>query len=181
MLSALTNEQLVVSQLRITHADADHCMAVSGPIVVSIENSEPTVAHLERVFAAVSLAGPKGTSHKVGVLVIIRDNARPPSDAARARIVRLFGEIEGRVGAFAYAMEGEGFAAAAKRSALALILAAKRLAFPMKVFRSAAEALPWMIRTLGGEKATGVTVDRLILAVQRTREEQFERARNPRQ
>ena len=164
------------SNLRITHADNDHCLGVAGPFLISIENAEPSLAHLDRVHGLVQQLGAKG-SKQAGVLVVIRDNARPPSDAARARIVRLFTEFDGRVGAFAYAMEGEGFAAAAKRSALALILTAKRVGFPMKVFKSFSEAVPWIVRTLGGEKATNIATDRLIISVRDTRDEQYARTR----
>ena len=164
--------------LRVVHVDADHCLMVAPPLLISIENSDPHLPHLDRVSSAAQNLAPKET-RRAGVLVIIRDNARPPGDAARARIVRLFTEFEGRVGAFAYAMEGEGFAAAAKRSALALILTVKRVGFPMKVVKSASEAIPWLVTTLGGEKATGIATDRLIIAVRNAREQQYALARKP--
>ena len=148
------------------HADADHLVATAPRLVFSIENSEPTALHLGRVhalFRDLTRAQQGG----VGMLVIIRDEARPPSEAVRLVITRIFSEMEGSLSGLAYVMEGTGFIAAAKRSALALMMIARRYRFPIKVFSKVEEALPWLATTVGFD-AGG-----LVAEVERLRKAQY--------
>jgi len=103
----------------------------------------------------------------VGMFIIIRDQARPPSDSVRLLITRMFSEMESSLSGLAYVMEGGGFIAAAKRSALAVIMIAKRYKFPIRVFSNVAEAVPWLATTVGFD-AKG-----LVAEVERLREAQY--------
>ena len=148
------------------HEDADHLVATAPKLFLSIENSEPTVPHLGRVhelFGDFARAQQGG----VGMLIIIRDQARPPSEAVRLLITRMFIEMEGSLSGLAYVMEGGGFVAAAKRSALAVIMIAKRYKFPIRVFSKVTEAIPWLATTVGFDSSG------LVAEVERLREAQY--------
>lgn len=150
------------------HSDADHLVATAPKLFISIENSEPTVPHLGRVHA---LFRDLAQAHQggVGMLIVIRDQARPPNEAVRLLITRMFVDMEGSLSGLAYVMEGGGFIAAAKRSALAVIMIAKRYKFPIKVFSTVTEAIPWLAMTVGFDGGG------LVPEVERLREAQYEK------
>ena len=79
------------------------------------------------------------------VITIIDRHARAPDDSSRARIRQTVLRHAAVIQAFAYVVEGEGFGAAAVRSALSLISMAARYPFPQKVFSRVEDAVPWML------------------------------------
>lgn len=159
-------------RLRTLRADDDHRVLTCNNIVVGIENTPPTITYIDCVFGAIrDLAEEYGGG--IGLMAVIRSDARPPDDMTRRHIIKVLTEMSGSMGGFAHVVEGEGFVAAAKRSALSLLVMAARTRFPLKIFRSPAEGLPWLITTLGGEQATGLSTRQLLGELTRLRDEQF--------
>ncbi|HEY3256032.1 MAG TPA: hypothetical protein VGJ91_18865 [Polyangiaceae bacterium] len=78
-------------------------------------------------------------------ITVIDCRAHAPDDASKAHIRNTIMRHAAELKAFAYVVEGEGFGAAAVRSALALISLAARYPFPMKVFGRVEEAVPWTL------------------------------------
>lgn len=67
-------------------------------------------------------------------------------------------------------IEGEGFGAAALRSAMSLMSLAARYPYPQKVFKSVGDAAAWILRRSGGESADGATVANILALVELMRQ-----------
>jgi hypothetical protein len=168
----MQDENAHASSLEHVHGDSDHEVATASTFVVTIENAAPTLPHLARVKSTVQNLARQG-GKGVGLLVVIRREARPPDDDVRPHIVRVFNDLESSLSALAYVMEGEGFIAAAKRSALSLMMVARRFRFPVKVFKTIPEAIPWLTTAVGGDSVGGVSSARLVQDLERLRVDQY--------
>ncbi len=82
-------------------------------------------------------------------ITIINRHAHAPDEASKAHIRHTVLRHAAEIDPFAYVVEGEGFGAAAVRSALSLICIAARYPFPLKVFGRVEDAVPWMLNRPG--------------------------------
>ncbi|MEI9953952.1 MAG: hypothetical protein WDO74_34500 [Pseudomonadota bacterium] len=108
----------------------------------------PNPHFLEAWTRIVELVGERFEAGLLALTIIDRD-AHAPDDVSRAHIRDTVTRNAAKIKAFAYVVEGEGFVAAAVRSALALISLAARYPFPLKVFGRVEGAVPWLLNRPG--------------------------------
>jgi hypothetical protein len=126
------------------YQDAQHVISVCGNTVLTYSSESPCARYLEAWTRTVDLVA--GQFHgALLALTIINPRAHAPDDISKAHIRTTVMRHASELKAFAYVVEGEGFGAAAVRSALSLISLAARYPFPLKVFGQVADAVPWML------------------------------------
>ena len=126
------------------YRDAQHVIAVYQDTILTYSGGAPNPEYLDgwaRTVEQVAVGFPTGI---LAVTIIDRD-ARAPDDDGRARIRKAVLRHAESIRAFAYVVEGEGFGAAAVRSAVLLISLAARYPFPQKVFGHVEDAVPWIL------------------------------------
>jgi hypothetical protein len=154
------------------HQDLTQCIVTYENIVVTVENVAPDVAAIERLDAALtSVAGqsPRG----IGLMVIIRSDAKPPNEETRARIKAVIPKLNRSLRAIAHVTEGEGFLAAAKRSVLTLMISAQGHGLPLKVFRQVQEASPWLLRTMHDAAPADTSIGEFTAMISELRRSHF--------
>jgi hypothetical protein len=152
----------------ILYSDQDHCLCVYGPTVLAFSLQQPNPRYLQAWTRAVDDL-VKSSSDPISVLIIIDSGARPPDEASKREIRNSTHRHGPRIGAFAYVIEGEGFGAAAMRSAVSLISLAARYPFPQKVFKTVEQAAPWVLPSAPSDAHQEPTVVGLLSAVQAMR------------
>jgi hypothetical protein len=139
------------------YRDAQHVIAVYQDTILTYSGGAPTSEYLDgwaRTVEQVAVRFPTGI---LAVTIIDRD-ARAPDDSGRARVRSAVERHADSIRAFAYVVEGEGFGAAAVRSAVSLISIAARYPFPLKVFGRVEEAVPWVL-SCTAHQAAGRALD----------------------
>jgi len=126
------------------YSDQEHCLSVFGNTVLSFSLQPPNPQFLEAWTAAVERLA-KRSKGPISVMTIVDGRCPPPGDAAKAAIRDTVVRYSREIGAFAYVIEGDGFGAAAVRSAVTMIGLVARYPFPQKVFKDASAACSWMI------------------------------------
>ncbi len=147
---------------------ADHCVVSVGNVLFVIAYGEPSREYLARmmpVHRKLQAQYPRGSA----LVVVIDPEARPPSQEAREELNLTIRSLSGIVVVGSHVVEGSGFIATAKRSALSLVNMLTRLPFPMKVLSSLEEAVPWILAELGDRAAPGLSSRYLIDAVTEAR------------
>jgi hypothetical protein len=127
--------------------EGHHCYG-RGNAVVVYSVAEPDSAYMERNAIAMRLyasAHPTG----LGAMVLIPDIAKPPSEAARHALRAGYTAMKSFMRGAVLILEGEGFAAAAKRSAFTILNLAAPLPFPVKVAGTPLEAADKLVALLG--------------------------------
>lgn len=131
------------------YADEEHITCVVGNVAITYSMAPPSPRLLMNWADLMDrLEAP------ILVLTVIESGVRAPDSAAKAAIRQTVTRHESRIAGFAYVVEGEGFGAAAVRSAISLISLAARYRFPQTVGASAAEVVPWLIEKLPPAKRT---------------------------
>lgn len=132
----------------LIYNDREHCVAVQGRIILTYSTRQPTVAFFNAWSRAVQQLVDADASKIASITAIDSSGARAPDDASRKAIHHAFNRHGSRICAFAYVIEGEGFAAATIRAAVSLINMAERPPFPMRVFATLADAVSWTLPRL---------------------------------
>jgi hypothetical protein len=158
--------------LRVIAAGNEHGYVVFGNLIFGLESTEPSIPYINGFNATVTNLIRAGHSG-VGIMVVIRPDAKPPSEEVRKHIVRVAREFAPHVLAFAHVIEGEGFLAAAKRAAMTFIMTTARLGFPLKVFSNMREAMPWLLKTVGPAFKENIRHDQLSALVEDVRKTHF--------
>lgn len=125
------------------YVDAHHAISVVGHVALTYSLTPPDMAYLNRWVDLMPQMDPP-----ILVLTVIDSGARAPDAAMKDAIRKTIKHHEKRIGALAYVVEGEGFGAAAMRSALSVINFAVRFPFPQRVTATVSEAAPWLIHQL---------------------------------
>ena len=118
-------------------------MCVLGNVLFTYSLAAPSARYLAACSDVIERLEPPAL-----LLTVIDSRARAPDSASKAAIRQLVTRHESRIAGLAYVIEGEGFGAAAIRSALSLINLAARYRFPQRVTATAAEAIPWLLEQL---------------------------------
>jgi hypothetical protein len=148
------------------YSDQHHAVAVCGPLIATYSTDTPNPRFLLAWDQAASrLAAEVETP--ILVLIIIDGRAPTPDEPSRKAIRHTIGKHKDQIGAFAYVIEGRGFAAAAMRSAVSLMSLAARYPFPQKVFANTTQAAEWLAHLQGGSN----DVVRVLSAVEGMRNE----------
>jgi len=153
---------------RVTYLGDELCIALIGPLLVSIARDEPTADLVKQIRVALGQLERLYGKH-CGLLVIVRSNVRPPTEVARERIRAALEAVGGVIVCGSYVIEGEGFVAAANRGALSMMLMLNRRGFPLKVFGTIREAVPYLCNLLGPD--AGLSVSELSNAIEQLRKE----------
>ena len=132
----------------LIYTDREHCVAVQGRTILTYSTRQPTVAFFNAWSRAAQQLVDADASKIASVTVIDSSGARAPDEAARKAIHQAFTRHGAKLCAFAYVVEGEGFAAATIRAAVSLINMAERHPFPVRVFATTAEAVSWALPRL---------------------------------
>lgn len=136
-------------------------ISVCRNAILSFSNCAPNPSFLAAWTHTVDQLVEQGRTPLL-VLTVIDRRARPPDDTSKRAIRETVLRNAPHIQAFAYVVEGEGFAAAAVRSALALISLAARYSFPQKVFGRVEDAVVWMLsRPIAGDRP-GLPVGELL-------------------
>ncbi len=141
----------------LIYADGQHCIGIQGNVILTYSTEVPHPKYLAAWAAATDrLVASEGPL--ISVITIIDSDVRAPSEPSKAAIRATIGRHRQNIHAFAYVVEGHGFAAAAMRSALSLISLAARYPFPQKVFASIEDAAPWVTQGV----LAGASVPQLV-------------------
>jgi hypothetical protein len=105
----------------------------------------------------------------MGVVIVINADARAPSEEARAHVKKTYPELTRTLAGMVRVIEGEGFIAAAKRSAVAIIDLAMRLQCPTKVVGNVQEGAMWIMRQMGPADHRRYTALDILTAVRELR------------
>ncbi len=127
------------------YRDGEHVVVVCRNAVLTYSRSGPNPRFLEAWDATVERIVHDFNAPLLA-MTIIESGAKPPDEDCRRRIRSTLDRNAERIGGFAYVVEGEGFGAAAIRSALSLITMAARFPFPLKVFGHVEDAVPWLLK-----------------------------------
>lgn len=142
------------------------CCCAYGNIVWIYTSGEPTPAWITRAVEDVVRLG-RDYPNGLGLLLLIDSGTKPPSEATRAAIRQAFNDMKDVVCGGVLVIEGHGFMAAAKRSAVTLIRLALHQPFPLKVVGSVAEAIPLLLPMLSATvdpRADGLALERAVAA-----------------
>jgi Asp-tRNA(Asn)/Glu-tRNA(Gln) amidotransferase A subunit family amidase len=147
--------------VRQVYADEMHRTVAFHNVTVSYSRDEPTapflnawtdkVRELRRTY-------PKG----IGVLIVIDSDAKPPSEEVRELVTKVLRDMGSSILGLAHVVEGRGFMAASKRSALSLVTLVARFPFPIKIFDAADLGIAWLLSRMGDAAAPEVTAPRLL-------------------
>ncbi len=146
----------------------DHCVISAGNVIFVFAYAEPSRQYLDcmlPVHRKLQAIYPRGSA----LIVVIDPEAKPPSQEAREELNQTLRSLAGVVVVGTHVVEGTGFRAAAKRSALSLVNLLTRLPFPMKVLGTLDEAVPWVLAELGDRVAPGLNSRYLIDAAAEAR------------
>ena len=149
MLEAIRSSLASSSDVTALYAGEDHVTGLVGPCLVLIARREPDdgiVVEAPKWVDRLLAAHPK----KGGLVVVVQASAPPPSDVARKRIDRAYGEYGRGVVAGAMVIEGRGFMAASIRSALSLMMLTSRYSYPIKTFATPREGAAFVCGRLPG-------------------------------
>jgi hypothetical protein len=138
---------------KVIYTDESHTMGAVANVIVSFSIAEPSRVYLDAwVQIAKQLIAAHGTS---AALHLIDGSAKPPSDEIRAELNRMLVVLgKGRLVGIANVVEGTGFLAAAKRSALSMIALMARSPAPMRIFGDSLEGSIWLVSQLRSSKDT---------------------------
>jgi hypothetical protein len=143
--------------------DATHCSCSCGNVVIFASAAEPDSAYCNRN-ASLVIDYARKYPAGLGMLVVIAADEPPPSKDARQAIRDSYIAMKDVVRAGVLIVEGEGFAAAAKRSVITLIQMSTSLPFSMSVAGNLDEGAAKLGKTLGLILDSGLTVQRIVEA-----------------
>jgi|GEM_PF-3566522 len=164
---------LEIADLALTEltSHSQHCCFALGNIVVTRSLVPPDAAYLPEWMNAILRYGndhPQG----LGLLVLIDENAPPPGEPERAAIKDAYVTVRTVVRCAVQVVEGEGFAAAAKRSVLMIINLATAIGYPIRVTGNVAEATKILHKLLGPGMSAEIDVAALSRIADLMRERQ---------
>jgi len=172
MLGRTEGRSAAHQSLRVIAAGSDYAYVVFGNLIFGLESVEPSIAYMDGFKSTVNDIVSAGASG-VGIMVVIHADAKPPSEVVRRHIVRTAREFAPHVRAFAHVVEGEGFLSAAKRAAMTFVMTTARFGFPLKVFSSVREAMPWLLTTVGSDLKEQIGPHQLTIMIDELRRTHF--------
>jgi hypothetical protein len=154
--------------LRMLHLDPVHCIAMFHDLLLSVSRGEPSLQFLQTAGRLIKEETQKWPD-KIAVMIVINADARAPSDEARAHVKKTYPEFSEKLAGMVRVIEGEGFIAAAKRSAVAIIDLAMRLKCPTKVVGTVHEGGMWIMRQMGPADHRRYSALDIVMAVRELR------------
>ncbi|HET8933258.1 MAG TPA: hypothetical protein VFN67_07470 [Polyangiales bacterium] len=151
--TAAMDYRLAIEELA---SNNQHSCSAIGNIVVTRSLVPPDGAYLKQWLEGVTHHA-KQHPEGIGLLVLIDEKAPPPAEAERAAIKDAYVSLRGKVRGGVQVVEGEGFAAAAKRSVLMIINLATDIGYPIRVAGNVTDATALLNKLLG--KAMDARID----------------------
>ena len=151
-------------QPSVIYSDTEQCIALYGNVLLALSLQAPSLKCLESWTVGVDMLTER-FGRPISVAIVIDSGARPPSDVIKREIQKITTRHRDSIGGFAYVLEGEGFGAAAVRSAVSLIALASRYPFPQRVFKRAGDAAIWLSDCTPANFQDGATVPGVVAAV----------------
>ncbi len=127
----------------------------------SAEEIAATKAHLHEV--------AQRSADGFGFILLVPPEGGPPEGKARDQANEMFRSIKGRVKLFAGILEGEGFAAAAKRGVLTLIVNFGFDKTAVKVFSNVSTACEWTVQQARATAVKAPPVSELQVCLEQMR------------
>jgi hypothetical protein len=152
-----------VPELQELCRDGAHWSYGYGNIVIFCSTAEPDSSYCNRN-AQATIEYARQHPSGLGMLVLIAADEPPPSEAGRRAIQASYVSMQSVIRAGVLVVEGEGFAAAAKRSAITLISMSSGLPFPMRVTRNPVEGAAKIVSMLGTRLDSRLTVQLVATA-----------------
>jgi hypothetical protein len=155
-------------------SNSQHCCCALGNIVVTRSLVPPDGPYLKDWVAAILRYGqaqPRG----IGLVVLIDADAPPPNEPARVGIKEAYVTVGSVVRGAVQVFEGEGFAAAAKRSVMTIINMATAIGFPIRVTGTVPEATKVLHKLLAPVLTPSVDLAALSRIAELMRERQKKR------
>lgn len=148
-------------QRAMLYSDAEHCLAVVGRTVISFSLQPPSPGYL-KAWASTMDRLAQHSSESISVLTVIDGRSRVPDDAGKTEIRNTVLRHQKQLCAMAYVIEGQGFTAAAMRSAISFISLLARYPFPQKTFANIAAATAWTMQQVPSEASHGTSAAEII-------------------
>lgn len=152
-------------------SNSQHCCFALGNIVVTRSLVPPDFVYLKDWVSAILRYG-KEQPQGLGLLVLIDENAPPPGEPDRTAIKDAYVIVRPVVRCAVQVVEGEGFAAAAKRSVLTIINLATAIGYPIRVTGNVTEATKLLHKLLAGALSPSIDVAALSRIAELMRERQ---------
>jgi len=140
----------------LIYSDSDHCVSLLGNVIISFSLQPPNPSYLKAWTKAMDHL-VESTSGPIAIATIIDSRSRPPDETSKRAIRATVSKHAARTCAFVYVVEGQGFAAAAMRSALSLISLTARYPFPQKVFANVPAGTAWLFQRMESVAVTSAT------------------------
>jgi len=152
-----------VDDLRVCDATGQYVLATWRRVMVVIWKGVATAEGIERSRQVMDVWARR---HKEGVMVLVVMPAalpRPPSEEARAAMLRATQGAKANLKGIAMVYGGSGFVLAAIRGVTAARSLIDRSRIPTRIFANVAEAAPWISQCVGPDH----TANGLVEAVDR--------------
>jgi hypothetical protein len=135
-------------QLEQLATNSQHCCCALGNVVVTRSLCAPDAAYLKDWTSSLNEYA-RTQPHGLAVIVLIDADAKPPGEAERTEIKNAYVAVRNSVRCAIQVVEGEGFAAAAKRSVMMIINLATGVGYPIRVTGTLTEATVLLKKLLG--------------------------------
>jgi uncharacterized caspase-like protein len=135
------------SSHKVVFTGGGHSVATLGTLVLCAAHSPPSGPEVAAILRAFD-EQVEGDS-KAAVYILVTSDTKPPNDASRQVMRRLFEGIGARGAGVAVCLEGTGFMAAAKRAVTTLAMMAQRVPSGVKIAATNQEAAAWLAERTG--------------------------------
>lgn len=149
--------------------DGAHLSCAYGNVMIFYSRAEPTAAFCNQN-AKLVISYARNYPAGLGMLVLIDADEPPPNDAARKTIRDSYLAIGSVVKAGVLVVEGQGFAAAAKRSVITVLTTATKFPFPLKVAGDVIAGAEKLTAMLGETLDARLSVPLIASAAHETRQ-----------
>lgn len=150
----------------VVYADAEQMIRRRGSFLLALSLASPTAPALRALAAAIEQLDSPAL-----LMVVIDSSARAPDGPTKDAIRQITVRLQHRIAGFAYVVEGEGFGAAAIRSAISFISMFANYSFPQRVMATVDEAATWLLRHFPANVANAYDAPRIVRAVDDMRRE----------
>jgi hypothetical protein len=148
------------------YADATHVTRKLGSFLLTLSLAAPNERSLRAFATAI-----EQHDTPVFVMIVVASAARAPDAATKDAIREVTVRLQERIAAFAYVVEGEGFAAATVRGAISFISMFARYAFPQRVLATVGEAAAWLLQQQPANDAHAYDARQIVRAIDEMRSE----------
>jgi hypothetical protein len=137
-----SSPSLLPPQITVLATDADHRVAVFGPLLISVWIRETRIEALRAMEEMIKVAAGSVPDGRLGLLVVVEPHAKMPSAAVRDELARI--RRTRTVALTALVHEGDGFSAALVRGITTSLNLLEGVGTQTHVFANIASAARWV-------------------------------------